>query len=277
MVLTRVPGPPLRPFVRFLWASDQAGEGRSVPVRREHVLPTGETHLALRLADDPLRLFDAPDDATGRVIGRAVVGGARRSFYIREVSKPLCSVGAQLLPGATDALFGVPANELAERHTPLEDLWGGVCVAAMRGRLAELGSLEDRLDAFEAMLTARLPRARALHPAVARAFAQLRMTANVHEVVSRSGYSHRMFISLFSRSVGLTPKAYSRVLRFRRALRHAVAPPGVPWIDVAIAAGYSDQSHFVREFREFTGVTPTVYRQASPAFPHHLPVASNRR
>jgi AraC-like DNA-binding protein len=279
MLLRRVPRPALRPFVEVLWATDETAESGLGAARREHVLPTGRVHLVFRLSDNPLRLFDNDRDSSGRLVGEAVVGGARDSFYIREVSKPLCSVGAQLRPGAAQALFGVPATELAGRHTRLEDLWGWR-VASMRDRLAELRLLDERLDMFEAMLASRLPRVRGIHPAVAQALEELveqrGSFLSVHEVVKQSGYSHRTFISLFHRAVGLTPKLYCRVLRFQRALRGASLGT-TSWLDIALAAGYSDQSHFNREFREFAGVTPTEYRQVAPRFPNHLPVEGGRR
>jgi AraC-like DNA-binding protein len=144
----------------------------------------------------------------------------------------------------------------------------------MREELTELPSPEERLDAFERMLAARLPTVRGLHPAVAHALQQFDATKTVHEVVTESGYSHRRFIALFSRAVGLTPKMYSRVLRFQRVLDRAGHAGPISLVDMAVASGYSDQSHFNREFREFTGVTPTEYRAASPVAPHHVAVES---
>ena len=83
----RIPRPSLRPFVESIWAADDTADTLAMPARREHVLPTGHMHLVLRLADDPLRIFDDVRDVTGRVVGTAVVGGARERFYVREVSR----------------------------------------------------------------------------------------------------------------------------------------------------------------------------------------------
>ncbi len=77
-----------------------------------------------RLAGPALRLFDGPDDRVGHTMGSAIAGGARSGHYVRDVSEPVWSVGAELLPGAAPLLLGVPADAVAERHTRLEDLWG---------------------------------------------------------------------------------------------------------------------------------------------------------
>jgi AraC-like DNA-binding protein len=90
--------------------------------------------------------------------------------------------------------------------------------------------------------------------------------------VKESGYSHRRFIELFRRTLGLTPKLYCRVLRFQEALERGAATRAASWVDVALDAGYSDQAHFNREFLEFAGVTPGQYREISPAFSHHVAI-----
>lgn len=129
-----------------------------------------------------------------------------------------------------------------------------------------------QLDVFAEILAARLPRAHGLHPAVAAALAGFRESQDVHAMVAASGYSHRHFIAVFERGTGLTPKRFCRVQRFRKLLAHAAAHPTLPWTELALAGGYSDQPHFNREFHAIAGMTPGEYRRMAPRYPHHVPL-----
>lgn len=269
--MQRQPSMPLRPFVKLIWATDDIPARRApVEALREHVLPTGAMHVAIRLDDVPLKVFDASGRRT-HDFGHAVVGGARGGYYAK-VAGPFRSVGAQLRPGAAECLFGVPADALAGMHVRLDALCGAGA-EALRERLLETGSPAERLDLLERWLAARLPRVHGLHPAVAEALCVFERSASVRAAVERSGYSHRRFIALFRRAVGLPPKLYARVRRFRGLIERLSVQPDLAWTELAVDAGYSDQSHFVREFREFAGVTPQVYRRAAPTNPGHLPIA----
>ena len=285
MLVTRLPSPALRPFVKVLWVSDQEPGPRAAGAALEHMLPTGCMHVVFRLSDQRLRLFEGEGDESGVALGPAVVGGARSAYYVRDVSAPTASAGAQLLPGAAEVLLGIPAHEASETHLDLGDLWGASAAEA-RERLLEAREPQRKLDRIESILAARvcarLPRLRGLHPAVAQALGEFRLSFGAADdqvggVVRASGYSHRRFIELFRREVGLTPKLYCRVLRFQRAISRLTANPAAPWVDVALAAGYSDQPHFNREFREFAGVTPEQYRKAAPARANHVPVSGPGR
>jgi len=275
MLITRPPRPALRPFVRTVWASEETVARSGPGVERERVLPTGTAHVVFRLSELPLRLFDGVDGTRGRSVGHAVVGGPRAAFYVRDVSQPVRSVGAELHPGAVEALLGVPAEELAGAHTPLEDLWGAAAARA-RERLLEAEGAAVRLDLFESLLAERLPRVRGLHPAVAHAIECFAVSAPVRDVVRATGYSHRRFIALFRRAVGLPPKLYCRVLRFRGALERLAGEGSASWADLALGAGYSDQPHLGREFRELAGLSPGHYRRIAPASPHHVPIRAAR-
>ena len=77
----------------MVWVSD--GANASATATRELVLPTGAMHLVVRVSDHLLRIFDDLDDRLGNVVSTAVVGGARTAPYIRDISEPTRSVGAQ--------------------------------------------------------------------------------------------------------------------------------------------------------------------------------------
>lgn len=265
--MSRAPCPPLRPFVGLLWASDGGGPARGAGAR-ELVLPTGLAQLVIRLSNEPIVLFDG---GAPRVLGHAVLGGARSRFYEKDVSAPSAAIGATLLPGAIGVLFDERADELAGRHTPLGELWSGEA-GRLRERLSEQRSAEGGLRVLEAFLLGRLSRARALPAVVAGALAGLsRGEARVGALVEASGRSHRAFIAAFRAHVGLAPKAYANVLRFQRALRSLSGFPAASLAQVAIVAGYADQAHLTRAFLDTAGVTPARHRALGLAEPNHVP------
>lgn len=264
MSFARAPRAALRPFIKQLWISD--GRDAVAGARREHVLPTGAMHVVLRLDDEPVRLWN--ERGQDLTFGTAVVGGMRSTYYVKEL-RPARTVGAQLHPAASLPLLGVPADELGERHTRLEDLWDAQA-AALRTRLLEARSPADALARFEATLESRLPRARGVHPGIAHALVRFDALGEVTDVVRETGLSHRRFLTLFRRTVGIAPKRYCRVLRFQRALHGVLA--GQALSSVAAEAGYSDQAHLTREFRELAGISPGTYREVSPEWEHHVPV-----
>jgi AraC-like DNA-binding protein len=251
----RRPHPALRPYVEAVWAS-------AAPVQtlapREHVLPCTRMHLAFRL-DGPLRLFRDRDDALGDTIADAVVAGTRAGFYVKDTTQASRSVGVILQPGATQALFGCDADALAASHTPLDALWGAAA-DRLREQLLECNDEAGQVDLLEQALLARLRPVRAMHPAIAQTMQGLEQGIAVTALAKASGCSHRLLLARFRAATGLAPKAYARVLRFRHALR--LLARGQPLADIAIDAGYSDQAHFNREFRELSGMTPQAYKRA---------------
>ncbi|MBS0340827.1 MAG: AraC family transcriptional regulator [Proteobacteria bacterium] len=264
----------LRPFVQALWASEPAPGTAARPGAREHVLPTGAMHLVFRLSGPPLRLFDGDHDQTGHSAGgHGLVGGPHERFYVRDVSQPCASVGVLLRPGAALPLLGAPADALAGGHTPLDELWGVQARIALE-RLQEARGLQARLDLFESLLLERLADTfHGLHPAVAQSLAPLCMgTLRVRELAARSGYSHRRFIDLFRSATGLAPKAYERIHRIGRVLDLAAADARRGWADIAVEAGFADQSHLTREFGDIAGLSPQAWRRvADAAAPRHVP------
>jgi transcriptional regulator GlxA family with amidase domain len=78
----------------------------------------------------------------------------------------------------------------------------------------------------------------------------------VGEVTKTLGLSRRRFIEIFTEDVGMTPKRYSRVRRFQRALALTMQSPSPAWARLALECGYFDQAHLCRDWAEFTGFSP---------------------
>ncbi len=268
--------PCLTGVVKSIWLSAPAPA--RPPAGCERILPTGEIHLAFRLSGPPVCIFEGQAHAARRTLGHAVVGGARAGFYVKDCSAPSHAIGVQLLPGAAQTLLGLPASELSGQHLRLEDLWGQGAELMLEQLLAA-PSPDEKVRTLQSLLSQRLQAATVppAHAVVQHALQQFSAGATVRQAVERSGYSHRQFIRLFERVLGLTPKLYCRVQRFQRALR-LIRPAAVQrphsLADVAAIAGYSDQAHFNREFSEFSGTSPERYRMARTASTNHLPIAA---
>lgn len=235
-------------------------------------------HLAIRLDGPPLRLYADAANRVGRDYAAAVVGGVRAAYCIKDTSQPAASLGAVLRPGAALALFGVSAAELEGRHVNLRDLCGSAA-ECLYERLAASPDPIRRRGMFERFLRERLHAARFMHgvdPQIADALQRLHRDPFAAEPIAAlaegSGRSHRHFIAGFRDAAGLAPKRYARVLRFKRVLRALSSTPRPGWAQLALEAGYFDQSHLIREFRQFAGVSPREFVAAAPVSALHLPL-----
>lgn len=256
--------------MKSLWFFQRAAPTDGVA--RERLVPTGLMQLVFRFSA-PLRVFADETDREGHTFGPVLVGGVRASGYLRDLSQPEQSVGAQLWPGMGVTLLGAPADKLAERHTRLDDLWARESEWAHE-RLAEAGDPAHKLNVLEAILIERLARrAPTPPPGLLAALQQIEAGGRVADAVALSGFSHRHFAARFERAVGLPPKLYARVRRLTRALSALKRAEPPSWSALALAHGFSDQAHFTRELRALGGVTPSDYLRSRPLYANHVPLA----
>jgi AraC-like DNA-binding protein len=143
---------------------------------------------------------------------------------------------------------------------PLDELWS-------ERELVPLRAASDQAQlqaAFAHALRARF--ARPYEPAGARSvrralqrIAQAAKLPRVPALAAELGISERQLRRGFDQVVGVSPKHYLRIARFQRALRVARAARHKPdWAALAEGCGYFDQAHLISEFREMTGLTPSV-------------------
>jgi AraC-like DNA-binding protein len=269
---SHIPSPPLSEFVdRFWFCSDNP------PHARERILPSGTVELVINLVDDEIRIDATSSTDRCRRFSGAVVSGPYSQFFSIDPRQHAAIIGVHFKPGGAFPILGLPIDDLTDTHVDLESLWGRFAFE-LRERLCEATTPLQRFALLEAALLSRLWNSSRHHhhPAVAialDAFEREWTDVSIRDVARRVDLSQRRFIQLFADEVGLTPKLYSRIQRFQRT-RDIVQKLAAPrWAELAAGCGYADQSHLIRDFQEFSGLSPSTYlRQRSESvLLNHVP------
>ena len=249
------PKPPLSKFVDILWLY----EGNATEQKTERILPTGTLELAINLRQDELRFYDADDSETFSRLSGALVSGASGRGLVPAPETFI--IGVHFKAGGAFPFLGLPAGDLADTHVNLETLWGPSAVR-LRERLCEARTSSDRFQLLEDALLSHLNHGVEQHYAVLAALEMFRRNQSrprVRETAKHLGLSQRRFIQVFKAEVGITPKLFSRIQRFQQARTFIQCNPSINWAALAVDFGYFDQPHFIRDFIEFSGLSPTDY------------------
>ncbi|MER7278745.1 helix-turn-helix domain-containing protein [Dactylosporangium sp. NPDC000244] len=271
--VSRVPAPPLDRYIDDVYCL--RGVSRH---RRMNVPPMPSAHLFLNLGG-PVRLWDSDPSAAPAVLtGGWFMGLWTRRFRF-EYPTPVHLLGVHFKPWGVSPFTDLPAIELCDRWVPVDEVWRH-SLDRLRNRLGELATPTEALRLLEDELRARLADSPArglmlVQHAGAR-LESLHGTVPVAALAGTEGVSANHLTIQFKEHVGVTPKRVARIYRFARLILSVDADRPVDWPALAHAAGYFDQAHFSREFKDFTGHTPTQYlalRRRFPAEPGFAPDA----
>ena len=251
------PGPPLSGYVDCFWLFEGSQAG---PVN-EGILPTGTFELAINLRENRLLMQEAEPPHGGTSFSGAIVSGAHGKGFKCVAEEKTHIIGVHFKPGGAFPFLGVSAGELADAHVDLEALWGNFAFR-LRERLGEASNDAERFGLLEQGLLRKMFRPLEHHYAVSAVLEIVGRPGGltVREMARQVGLSQRRLIEVFKAEVGVTPKLFSRVLRFQRA--RALLHRHTEKIDltaVALDCAYFDQSHFIRDFLEFSGLSPAAY------------------
>ncbi|MEO0408617.1 MAG: helix-turn-helix domain-containing protein [Cyanobacteria bacterium P01_A01_bin.135] len=246
------------------WVSAYSGyrEAIGYPICRLEV-PKARVILILGFGDG-LRIRSADAKLKPSQYRAFVVGLNERSLLV-EHGGAQCGIEVELVPWAAQRLFGRAASELAQQVTALEDVWGSRANSLVN-QLGEMPSWEERFHLVEKFLATRFTSSnQTARQEIQWAWKQLEQRKGcipIRNLAKSIGWSDRYFATCFKEQIGITPKAAARRLRFNHAQRLLSSPEPVPLSEIAATCGYSDQSHFTREFRAFSQCSPAVYRKA---------------
>ncbi|MEP7364918.1 MAG: helix-turn-helix domain-containing protein [Acidobacteriota bacterium] len=218
------PSSALAPFVQCYWTLTSTAAAQLPPSR---VFPDGCMEIIFHFAE-PFSRVDESGAAERQA--KSLVAGQIWAPVTLQPGVRADVLGIRFRSTGAMPFLGFPLHETAGRIVSLEDVWG----RRARSWRDALGDAPDRIAVLERHLLAcrpqRLPALHALSP--------------------------RQFRRRFQQQVGLSPKLFARIRRFQRALTIVGT---IPFADAAAKCGYYDQSHLIRDFRQFTGEPPSKW------------------
>jgi AraC-like DNA-binding protein len=216
--------------------------------------------------DVPLGVVDPSDPGGPAVWYGSLLGGMDDRCPVIEHRGQMAGMQVDLSPLAARMIFRIPMSELAREVLTPEDLLGAEG-RRLEERLFEAGGWAERFGLIEAVLGAKLEAAEPPPPDADWAWRRLLASQgrrSVRELTAELGCSRKHLAARFREHVGVSPKRFARMLRFRRA--SDLLEAGTTLADVAAICGYYDQPHLDRDFRDFAQTTPTAYLRERVTF-----------
>ena len=250
---TVAPHPALAPFIR----DHMIVEVREVTQRLR--LPEQGLVLAVRYRG----FASVGDGATGERLPDATLTGMALHARQMRTSAGGGVVLVRFRPGGAARFFEQPLHELFELSPALTDIVPREEVARVHEHVSKAHDDSERVRAIEGFLLAReRGRTDPLVTASVHRIGEVGDLGRISDLARHFGLSLDAFEKRFRRGIGCTPKQFASLVRLRRAIESY--RPGVPLTQIALDAGYYDQSHFNRALRAVTGKAPGHFFQRHP-------------
>ncbi len=148
-------------------------------------------------------------------------------------------------------------------------------ILQLREALLELPEAREKFALAEKLLMAQYGSNLRINPCVDYALNQIQLDpaqTTITKLSGKIGYSHKHFIRLFRDHTGLSPKEFLKIIRFQKAITLIDRPFAEGWTGIAAASGYYDQAHFIHEFKNYSGFTPSQFLDRQRAFTNYVAV-----
>ncbi|MEI7582611.1 AraC family transcriptional regulator [Runella sp.] len=255
----RLPGPALREYVRLLQIV-----GCEFPTSMK-VLPVKSYWPR---AENCLSFFPKDSEKVEYGFDGKLIESARSRLYgqhsiatNRHVGRDFMVFQVQFQPGALFRLTGIPAHELTNRFVDAEDVFSNE-IKLVNERLSYTRHYTEMIDVVENFLLYLIRKSKKEErpiDKVSRLILRNPSSVSLDWLADQACLCQRQFYRQFVEREGVSPKLYTRIARFENAMKIKNAQPDKDWLSVAIDLGYYDYQHLVRDFKEFTNLTPNAF------------------
>ncbi|MCX6205746.1 MAG: helix-turn-helix domain-containing protein [Bacteroidetes bacterium] len=194
---------------------------------------------------------------------KAVVFGQQNEVTNRHVGKDFLLFQVVFKPGALYRFLGIPSTEITNCYIDAETVFPAAAIKEVNDRLASLGTDFLKMVAvIDAFLVKQLPHLKAEAHQIDFVSNNLVLNNEGHKIENQakaSCLSLRQYERKFLERMGVSPKYFSKVVRFEHAFRMKNKFPNLDWLTIALHCGYYDYQHLVKDYKELTLQSPTEF------------------
>ncbi|WP_373524192.1 helix-turn-helix domain-containing protein [Aquiflexum sp.] len=174
-----------------------------------------------------------------------------------------------LQPSALFRLTGIPAYEITNTFIDAEAIWGKE-IRLIHEQMCNTEGIEELIQIIEAFLEKVIFRSKYSLQGIDKvSFVILNQNRalSMDQLASDACLSNRQFQRRFTERTGIGPKLFDKVVRFEKAFFMKNAYPHLDWLSIALACGYYDYQHLVKDYKYFTNMTPTGFYELDTKAP----------
>ena len=239
----------LKPFVRYFWSLESPGIAGSP--REFRTIADGS----------PGFLFQSPEHGSfsreGKQLPQAFLFGQATVHGKLDLSGDLAATGICFYPQALKSLFGLNATLLTDSCAGIGELYQH---SSLADQLSGAEAPQDRIRLLSNFLLAELKKRKTEHKELDHALELIlksKGSISVRSLCETICLTERTFERRFKEYIGISPKLFSRICRFQSSLKQFQGNDYQRFSDIVFANDYADQSHVIRSFKEFAGISPT--------------------
>ena len=221
----------------------------------ERVIPTGMMCLMFHRGE---RIFSSSENQWQP---RAFLSGQDTAYTDLSYRGNIDLISVEFRPAGAKAFFKIPMMELNGQTVAIDTL-SDPLLTELEKRLSETTDVKTCVFHIEQFLYKRIYRLEAHNLKRIAAVMQSIFCGEqrIDLLASTACLGYKQFKRIFADYVGANPKDYLRVVRFQKALHILQIQPDSNLAQLAYGCGYSDQAHCIKEFKQFSGYTPTEYK-----------------
>jgi len=267
----RLPNPALREYVRLLQIVGCSFPASMSILPVKSYWPRAENSLSFYPKDPEKHEFGFNGKQLNKP--RSTLNGQYSIVTNRHVGRDFMVFQVQFQPGALFKLTGIPVSELTNTFIDAETVFSTE-ISRVNERLSYTRHYTEMIPIVENFLLYLINRAKQkqLRPIdkVSRLLLQHPTVNSLDWLADQACLSQRQFYRQFIEREGVSPKLYTRIARFENAMKLKNSRPALDWLSVAIDLGYYDYQHLVRDFKEFTQLTPNAFLDADTKSPERV-------